>query len=268
MAKIISIPKERYSGINEDAIIEFPSGLAVSDGAGGGGLFAELWSTYLVDNLPTEPILTYKDFDHWLSLIWEDFYNSCEEKAKALGGLALEKFYTEGAYATLAAIWISSQNSYCNWLTYGDSVVFHYRRKIDLLEYTVSSLESFNEQPYLVNCKDTPKEEGLRTGTFRIYSDSIVFVCSDALSHYILLMYMLEHKEQYAVILRNCINYHSKNATIVKTAMHIKCQKFQSILLKLISSSKNKANLRRHLDSLVRKGLLGLDDYSFGYIKI
>lgn len=47
--------------------------IAVSDGAGGGGVFADLWSQYLVEHLPHEPITDYKTFDNWLdavSTIW------------------------------------------------------------------------------------------------------------------------------------------------------------------------------------------------------
>lgn len=267
MTHIITIPKEKSSAFNEDAISAFSTGIAVSDGAGGGGIFAELWSKYLVENIPEKPIKSYNEFDHWLSLIWEVFYNECEMKAKMLGGLALDKFYREGSFATLAASWISKDTNICNWLTYGDSVIFHYQCNSNILEYTISSLYLFNEQPCLINCKEEPKAECLETGIFTLHSDSVIFICSDALSHYIILMYMLEHKNEYKEILDKCVNSHTKNAVIVKTAQHIKHIKFQSVLNKLVSSSKNKANFRRHLESLVRKGLLTPDDYSFGYIK-
>ena len=49
--RAITIAKE--NGIpNEDAVIAKDSLIAVSDGAGGGGVFADQWSKYLVDKLP------------------------------------------------------------------------------------------------------------------------------------------------------------------------------------------------------------------------
>ena len=44
--KALSIPKFEVGITNEDAALAKPEMIAVSDGAGGGGLFADLWSTY------------------------------------------------------------------------------------------------------------------------------------------------------------------------------------------------------------------------------
>jgi hypothetical protein len=41
---------------NEDAAIVKDNIIAISDGAGGGGVFADRWSRYLVNNLPEVPI--------------------------------------------------------------------------------------------------------------------------------------------------------------------------------------------------------------------
>ena len=47
----ISIGKPEQGYINEDAVIAKENIIAVSDGAGGGGLFAERWSAYLLNHL-------------------------------------------------------------------------------------------------------------------------------------------------------------------------------------------------------------------------
>lgn len=44
-----SIGKPEQGCINEDAVIARENIIAVSDGAGGGGLFAERWSKYLLN---------------------------------------------------------------------------------------------------------------------------------------------------------------------------------------------------------------------------
>ena len=77
---------------NEDAVIAKDNIIAVSDGAGGGGVFADRWSRYLVNNLPECPITTYESFDKWIDGIWEQFYNVCEEEAKKTGGLLVCNF--------------------------------------------------------------------------------------------------------------------------------------------------------------------------------
>ena len=52
----VTIPKFEEGIINEDAVIATEKMIAVSDGAGGGGVYAERWSSYLVNNLPDNPI--------------------------------------------------------------------------------------------------------------------------------------------------------------------------------------------------------------------
>ena len=68
-ARAISIEKPNQATINEDAVKATIDFIAVSDGAGGGGIYADKWSAYLVDNLPTQPILTFSELDAWVESI-------------------------------------------------------------------------------------------------------------------------------------------------------------------------------------------------------
>ena len=71
--RAISLAKFEEGIVNEDAAIARKDVIAISDGAGGGGVFAERWSQYLVDHLPDKPIKNYKAFDKWIDGIWEPF---------------------------------------------------------------------------------------------------------------------------------------------------------------------------------------------------
>ena len=77
--RAISLAKFEKGIVNEDAAIAKDNVIAVSDGAGGGGVFAEHWSQYLVEHVPEKPIKNYMSFDKWIDGIWEPFYNDCEE---------------------------------------------------------------------------------------------------------------------------------------------------------------------------------------------
>ena len=121
----VTTGKFEKNSISEDAAVARKNLIAVSDGAGGGGLFADRWSKYLLQYLPDTPFTTADELDEWIGSIWEKFYNRSEESAKRIGGLALDKFYDEGSFATLAAVWETGDDT-CRWMTYGDSVVFHY----------------------------------------------------------------------------------------------------------------------------------------------
>ena len=179
--RALSIGKIGENLVNEDAAIAKSCQIAVSDGAGGGGVFADLWSRYLVENLPDDPINDFPAFDKWIDSIWEPFYNECEEKAKAEGGMLLNKFYDEGSFATLVAVWKNGQ-----WISYGDSVAFCYDKNTRKLQHSFGRVADFNNPPYLVNCKDPLNEQGFRSGQFDVHPNCVIFAASDALAHYIL----------------------------------------------------------------------------------
>ena len=257
--KALSIPKFEVGITNEDAALAKPEMIAVSDGAGGGGLFADLWSNYLVEHLPEEPIIDFKSFDAWIDSIWETFYNKCEEVAEAEGGMLLNKFYDEGSFATLVAVWKVSDSA-CNWIAYGDSVAFCYNNKTKELQHSFTKLADFNNPPFLINCKDPLSDKGFRTGSFCVNDDCVVFATSDALAHYVLMMYEVDHADSFAAELKEAIQAQTKNSNFIKSAMAMKSNK--GAISKMLNGSKNKVNFKRHIQALYANGLIGHDDYS------
>ena len=253
----ISLVKFEEGIVNEDAAIARKEVIGVSDGAGGGGVFAERWSQYLVDYLPDKPIKNYKAFDKWIDGIWEPFYNECEEEAKNIGGLFLNKFYDEGSFATLVAVWKNGL-----WICYGDSVAFCYNKKTGELQHSFTRLADFNNPPYLINCKDPLDEKGFRRGQFKIDKDCIAFAASDTLAHYILMMYEVAHKERYADELGEAINAQTKNSNFIKTAMTIEGLDFEKDVIVKLQNCYTWPILQSHIKGLKKKGLIGHDDYS------
>lgn len=259
-ARCISIVKPEPNTINEDAALARTDCIAVADGAGGGGMFAERWSRYLLDNLPTEPISTFERLDQWIDGIWEPFYNDCEKMAKAMDGMVLSKFYDEGSFSTLAAMWHCEDKVL--WTSYGDSVAFCYDKKTGLLQFSISSLAKFNEPPYLISCKDPLRKEGFAHGEFQHTSQNIYFVTSDALAHYIIMMYMVSKKALFQAQLDEALNAHSKNATYIKSAMMMPHIDFDKVLTKLLNCIGHKWNFSNHLAANRRRHLIAIDDYS------
>lgn len=259
---VISIGKPEHGCINEDAAIARGNLIAIADGAGGGGLFAERWSAYLLNNLPDIPIRNVEELDAWIGDIWEPYYNQCEEDAKHLGGMSLDKFYDEGSFATLVAVWMSSANE-CQWISFGDSVAFHYNRLTKQLEHSFTSLADFDNPPYLINCKDELQKEGFKNGTFHIDGGSIVFVTSDALAHYIMMMYEIANADKYKQELATAESNRSKNSNYIQMAEAMGSVNFEKdIINKLTNTINHPTNFRRHIQRLIRKGLIAYDDYS------
>lgn len=256
--RAISLAKFEEGIVNEDAAIATESVIAVSDGAGGGGLFAERWSQYLVDHLPDKPIKNYKAFDKWIDGIWEPFYNDCEEEAKKIGGLLLNKFYDEGSFATLVAVWRNG-----SWISYGDSVAFCYNKNTGELQHSFTHLADFNNPPYLINCKDSLDEKGFNRGLFKVDNNCLVFAASDTLAHYILMMYEVAHKDMFADELQGAIDVQTKNSNFIKTAMVSDSIDFEKDVIRKLQNCTTWPILQSHIKGLKKKGLIGHDDYSF-----
>lgn len=257
-----SIGKPEQGCINEDAVIVRENIIAVSDGAGGGGLFAERWSAYLLNHLPATPISNADELDAWIGDIWEPYYNQCEEDAKQLGGLSLDKFYDEGSFATLVAVWKLSESK-CQWMAFGDSVAFHYNYRTKRLEHSFGPLADFDKPPYLINCKDELQKDGFRKGTFHTDSDSVVFVASDALAHFLMMMYEVSNIDRFRQELDAAESNYSKNTNYIKMARSVRGVDFEKeVLNKLTNTIGHPTNFRRFVQSLIRKGLMAHDDYS------
>lgn len=258
--RAISIAKE-WNLVNEDAAKATEKWIAVSDGAGGGGVFADLWSKYLVEHLPDEPITDYQAFDAWIDSIWEPFYNECEKMAKREGGMLLNKFYDEGSFATLVAVWKDG-----HWISYGDSVAFCYNRNTGSLQHTFGRIKDFNNPPYLVNCKDPSDEHGFKCGRFKMNGDCVIFAASDALAHYILLMYEVANKDRYVKELQKAIDVQTKNSNLIKAAMRLRNVDFADRVIKKLENCKYPQQFEAHVKSLRRWGFIAHDDYSFAIL--
>ena len=259
--RALSIAKIGEGLVNEDAAKATEKWIAVSDGAGGGGVFADLWSKYLVDHLPDKPIKSFSAFDKWIDSIWEPFYNDCEEKAKKEGGMLLNKFYDEGSFATLVAVWKNGQ-----WISYGDSVAFCYNKETGQLQHSFTRLADFNNPPYLVNCKDPSDKKGFKSGRFEINENCIVFAASDALAHYILMMYEVAHKDWFGKELMEAVDAQTKNSNLIKTAMRLRSYDFAEKVMQKLENCQYKGQLLLHIKSLKRWGFIGHDDYSLAIL--
>lgn len=260
--RCVTLGKFEINAINEDAVIARKKMIAVSDGAGGGGLFADRWSKYLLRMLPDSPINSAIELDEWLDSIWEEFYNTAEVLAKELGGMALDKFYDEGAFATLAAVWKLDDRT-CRWMAYGDSVVFHYDFSTKELIHSFSSLSDFDRPPYLISCKDELNPLGFRCGEFPFGKKSFVFVTSDALAHYIIMMYALSRRAIYEKEMEVAERGMSKNGNIIKKMKAIGNFNFENTVIeRLRKSVYNETMMKKWLFLLYKSEVLALDDYS------
>ncbi len=263
MSKSVSIAKINDHVVNEDSCYTSGTCIAVSDGAGGCGLFADEWSRYLIDKLPKDlPIKTFAELDEWIDGIWEPFYKEHEAKAKEGDSMLLNKFYDEGSCATMAAAWKKSDTECC-WIAYGDSVVFHYNSVTGKLEHSCTThLTDFSKPPYLISTNVPLEEVGFRGGVFTTDEDSIVFAASDALSHYILMMYELSKCNEYHKELKELRDQSSLNTQLLMTAEKQKIDFKNNVIDTLFSKMESPETFTEYMKELYGSGVVDIDDYT------
>lgn len=263
-----SVTKFGYE-INEDFAISNGKHkyIAISDGAGGGGVYAERWAKFLCEKLPHKAISEFNALDSWVDDIWEEFYNQHEEMAKTEGGMFLQKFYEEGSFATLAAMWIEGDK--VHWISYGDSVVFVYNKTNKTLFSSITNLSEFNNPPFLISTSNPLNESGFKSGTLEIHDDDIMFCTSDALAHYILMMYQLDNMHIYKRDIIEAVESKTKNSNYIITAKeYIKNTNFNQILNEIIQSSRRINTFRKAMQTLSKNNLIAFDDYSISIMQI
>ena len=96
---------------NEDSFSVQKNVVAVSDGAGGIGIFADKWSNTLVQKIPAKPFENVKAIDNWIKSFWEEFYMTHKDLVVD-DPWKIAKFESEGSLATLSALWHLGKNKF------------------------------------------------------------------------------------------------------------------------------------------------------------
>ena len=116
MSESVSIAKPNDHAPNEDAVFCSPQCIAVSDGAGGCGLYADKWSRYLIEQLPKDaPLCSFTELDEWLDGIWEAFYDEHEELAKWATASCLTSSTTKDHAQPSQRLGLQSQGNANGW---------------------------------------------------------------------------------------------------------------------------------------------------------
>ncbi|CAA6606510.1 Putative serine/threonine phosphatase 2C [Rhodospirillaceae bacterium LM-1] len=170
---------------------------AVSDGAGGTGLFCGAWAETLVNRLPRRPIVGIGELNRWLDGFCLSFRSDYAQKAKSQP-VKHTKFVREGSCAALAVCWLTFLRSrtVMRWLGYGDSQIMVFDRtgpRPVLATSYPPNLSDLDRTPALLNWKDLPNKDRLSTGAVTLPACATIVVASDGIGQYIMLRYLALH---------------------------------------------------------------------------
>ena len=111
------------------------------------------------------------------------------------------------------------------------------------------------------------EEEGFCCGDFYLDESSVVFAASDALSHYIMMMYELSKSKEYGAELAEEYLKASGNSQLLKTAETMKFEFGQDVLQSLLDATSSDSLFEQYLKKLNSEGILDLDDFTLVYFK-
>ncbi|WP_027002103.1 protein phosphatase 2C domain-containing protein [Hugenholtzia roseola] len=251
---------------NEDALRQDKSrGIyAVSDGAGGTGIFSDLWANYLVSHLPAKPIFSLSELNQWIDTIWESFYREREQALENLAYPIRNKFHEQGSAATLAALWLEGEKAHL--LTYGDSHIWSFKSDdyTQKLFIPYKKTEDFEANPYLLNWKDENlSEKGFCIKSIELAQNQILILATDALS-----LYLMQHYERNYEKDEKQIEVRGKIRLTHEEINKSKAQNFDEILKNLWNVLESEEKFSEFCREAYQKGQLLNDDYSLIFIKI
>ena len=271
--------QEEANRQNEDAFFVFDeekkkTRIALSDGAGGMGLFAADWSNQLVYNLPQKPFKNAEELSNWIESFWEQFYDRYSQKAKELGSDYQNKFTEQGSAATLVGLW--QNKTHFDWVTYGDSCLSIFSKnnskkdtkKDNFQMFPYKKPSDFLNYPYLINVQEECVKEGFRNGSFDVEKDKIDFVIltSDALSLYILMkVWQFEKPNEFLDLTKE----KSKLAELAKKINELEKPISTTDLLKnLWNNLETKEIFEKWCYKKYQNGVLESDDYTCILVEI
>ena len=118
----------------------------------------------------------------------------------------------------------------------------------------------------LVSCKDPLMEEGFRCGAFHLDEDSVVFAASDALSHYVLMMYELANCGKFGEELAEESLRRSGNSALLRAAEAVRFNFQVDVLEPLMKAAEKESTFRAHVKALTDWGVLDVDDMTVVFL--
>jgi len=177
---------------NEDAIACKPGGdalrFSLSDGAGGVGVLSAEWAVFLVHAQPEKYHREDQHWKDWFLKTAEAFYEQINPQQNISDPLVLQKFFSEGSFATLLYLWIDTKQNQLISLAIGDTCLFHFSFGNDenfILKkiYPLMHHRSLDDFPQLLNW-NTLHPDWPAPYQQKLEKQDIIICCTDALAKF------------------------------------------------------------------------------------
>lgn len=261
---------------NEDAIayIEDPlfDKIAVSDGAGGAGIYCKAWANHLVKNQPDKPFDSKKSADEWFLSNSESFYNENIESINKMDPFILEKFIKEGSYATLFFAWWNKETNVLNYSGVGDTTLFVFSENAN--EFTPVLITPINEQkslddfPKLLNWNKELNFD-LLINEIELKTNDVFIICSDSIARWIIYHLMVIETFETQKILGESIVKSIDSNKLLNIKLSNSFKNLSDMLLKLENTiKKSESFFKKELEKSINGNVLEKDDFTIVFKRI
>jgi len=246
---------------NEDYWEHKDNLIAISDGAGGVGIFADKWAEVLVKHVPAKPFRKPEMIDEWIEEFWEEFYNKHSKLMK--DPWQMKKFDEEGSLATLAVLWQLGKSKYV-YQSYGDSALFVYNKNNGELKIqdNVESVNYFSTHPALINWKtEKHATEFFFEQNINLEDTEEIILATDGIAMYIYGAYM-----SFTSNIKEEVK-ESKTLKIVEYFKENPIENFKTWMEALKNSLKSKEDFTKLTSEWYKERFLPNDDYTLVWVE-
>ena len=248
---------------NEDKIrVEKETLLAISDGAGGEGIGADLWAETILKHLPSLPFVSPSEINDWVGSFCDEF-DTMLQPIISNNPTAQEKFYRQGALATLCAVWIEGNQLQYNIV--GDSILMIYNPTSRSLWVANSDMPLliFDENPFLISYQEATREDQILINKIELKEIDVIILATDSIAKLLIASFFTSYQPDF---------YQKQVSQIAQLSYRQYIDNFNQFLEKNPEFSFDQllhqiqtlddSNLKEYLYNLSNLGILSYDDYS------
>ncbi len=261
---------------NEDAVNYFEDTrghrIAVSDGAGGAGIFCKSWAEHLVKNQPDSPFSNKEIIKEWFINISKSFYNENIESINNLDSFILEKFIKEGSYATLFFTWWNNHTNILHYSGIGDTTLFIFRKcEVDynpILITPINQQKSLDDFPKLLNWNKELSFD-LISKEINLKSKDILIICTDSLARWIIYHLMILATSETQNLLGDTISKNINNEKLENFKLSNKYKNITDLLFKLeYTLNESLDYFKKVIEKQINDNQLEKDDFTIVFKRI
>lgn len=271
----IESENEDYASIysNKDVLYTM---YAITDGAGGSGVFSKEWSRYLSEKIPKIPSeFAYSKSIEWFNIISKGFYEDIIANQDLSDLILQRKVFKEGSYSTLTVCWIDKHSNEIFYSSTGDSCILYFEKENNT--YYLKAISSLNKQeeideaPSLLNWNIEITQQ-LPFDSLEIENEFRLILASDSLSKWILLNvaifdFSILNETHFNLSFLNSLNSEKYQARKSNMKLGSNFQNLNELFEYLKSISKNNDVFKHSMTSLYQNCEIEIDDYSLIYVE-